>query len=277
MPATPNRNLAFFLILTIGFTYLISLVITTPKVVTAFVMQFIYLSERHPTQTLSLILNITAGLFYLYLLALVARGVISVVSSYLKTRVFVNSFSQNPTPIAFTAGLLQPKIYISPSLRKISTTTELQAIILHEQSHLANLDPLRDLLVKFVDLIIPPLPFKSLFFNYYHTIVEVACDQFACQHFHSARPIASALSKVMSAPSLAISPFSAQTERLKVLIGQTRLSPAPFASLYVGLMFLFISSFSFVYRTNLIAGCDHLLLCFELALQPAPVHPSSCH
>lgn len=47
-----------------------------------------------------------------------------------------------PNP-AFTAGLLQPRIYISESLASHLTAPELRAVVAHEGAHVARRDPLR--------------------------------------------------------------------------------------------------------------------------------------
>lgn len=49
----------------------------------------------------------------------------------------------DPTPQAFCAGYLRPRVYVSQGALELLSPEELAAVLLHEQDHLAARDPLR--------------------------------------------------------------------------------------------------------------------------------------
>ena len=70
---------------------------------------------------------------------------------------------------AFTAGLLRPRVYVTRELLEALTSDELKAVLLHENHHRANRDPLRALVILFLQDLLFFLPvgyvLRRLFFE----------------------------------------------------------------------------------------------------------------
>ncbi len=78
---------------------------------------------------------------------------------------------------AFTIGLLRPKIYISTGLIKELLEEEINAIIVHEQHHVHNKDPLRLFIISFIKDTFFFLPLGHYLKEVFYMTKELAADK----------------------------------------------------------------------------------------------------
>jgi Zn-dependent protease with chaperone function len=97
--------------------------------------------------------------------------------------------------LAFTAGLVRPRIYLSRSLLRELPAAELEATLLHEAAHAARRDPLRCWLV---ELVLASLwyPRLSRLTAAHRSARELRADLHAIQQLGDDRPLLQALHKV---------------------------------------------------------------------------------
>ena len=268
------------------FIYLILLAIFSQKIYSGFLMQLIYLFDAlidHSDSLFSLVvrqdflIQFIVGMVWTHLLVLVISGLLRLfnqtknTSKYLHSLKFVKVNSQYNVfsfseAVVFTAGFLNPHVYISNKVIDISTPDELDSILDHEQSHRHNFDPLKNLFIDFVSYITPHFPGKGWFFGQYSTLVEIGSDIHS--QFTTSNPdsLISALIKIQESfqPVLyRVSHFSSQSERIKILIGQKKLSVKSilFSNLLM-ISILFVSA-SYLSRTEFFYQCQHLIKCFQ--------------
>ena len=104
--------------------------------------------------------------------------------------------------VAFTAGLFRPRIYLGAGLVAALRPKETEAVVLHEQHHLARYDPLRCWLVELA-LALPMFkPGRSLAV-YYRASREAEADRAAVEWQGDDRPLLTALSKADALQTIA--------------------------------------------------------------------------
>lgn len=284
-----HRRLFFLLISVLGISYFTFLIFFTPKIYSGFLMQLIFLTDTlvvHPQNVLSLILRsdfliqIVFGLLWTYLLFRAVKTIFKMISQIKFTHQFVQSLNilritkqyyvfNSLKPEVFTAGFFHPQTYLSQQLLDVTKESELSSILLHEQYHTLHHDPFKNLFIGFITSLLPSFPFKSWIFGQYLTMVEICADTYSQVRFSNPTSLVSALLKVQefSLPQFT-SGFSAQSERIKILVGQ---KTQPFRSVVfanvVIIVFLFVVSGS-LYKTNIFYQCEHLLKCFENLITP---------
>jgi len=102
-------------------------------------------------------------------------------------------------PLAFCAGLLRPRIYLSTGLLNTLDDRELQAVLLHEDHHRRHRDPLRTLLVDGLGLTLFFLPIAGELRSLFIVSAELEADRYAAHR--AGRPsLAGALYKLLSHP-----------------------------------------------------------------------------
>jgi Zn-dependent protease with chaperone function len=121
----------------------------------------------------------------------------------------------SPAPLALTAGLLHPRIYLSYSLTELLTPDELLAVICHEWAHVLRHDNLWNSFVRLFRDALPFLPGSQLAWKSMIASQDEACDALAVQMTREPLSLARALVKISGAwqshqaPSLvAASPFA---------------------------------------------------------------------
>lgn len=269
-----QRQLSFILILLIGLSYLAFLYIFSQKVYSGFLMQFIFLFNSLVINSQSIV-SLVSGFFWLYCLFLLLRTIVRLSIQISGTSRFVKSLriSQSKPdysifvstkPLAFTAGYFRPRIFLSSRLLSISSPSELSSILAHEKSHQLNYDPLKSLFVGFVSSIVPYFPGKPWLFGQYQTLVEISCDRFSQSLSSHPSTLVSALLKMQTSANYSfISNFSAQSERIKILVGhKTQPIQSVFTANLVMIAFLIVST-SYLNHSDLFYQCQHLIKCFE--------------
>lgn len=100
-------------------------------------------------------------------------------------------------PFAFCHGLIRPRIYISTSLLKILTPSEVDAVLAHERAHQLRRDPLRIAIVHVLTSALSLVPGVSWIRDRYLLSLELKADQVVKQEVGDG-PLRSALHKLMS-------------------------------------------------------------------------------
>lgn len=98
--------------------------------------------------------------------------------------------------LAFTHGILRPRIYISTGLVKSLTRDELAAVLLHEACHRRGRDPLKFLLASFVRDAFFYLPVSGCIVRFFQSEMEMAADDSAVQRIGDPLVLAGAILKV---------------------------------------------------------------------------------
>lgn len=96
-------------------------------------------------------------------------------------------------PLAFCAGLLKPRVYLSRGTLAQLSRTELEAVVAHEVHHLRGRDPLRQLLLRSLADALFFLPVLKEMTARYVALRELAADEAAIEALAERRSIASAL------------------------------------------------------------------------------------
>jgi BlaR1 peptidase M56 len=116
-------------------------------------------------------------------------------------RVHVVEGSPNP---AFTSGWWRPQIYIAASLPLQLNTDELEAVLLHEMSHVLRRDPLRQFAWRTMAAILFWLPAIRRLVDELAIEAEIQADDYAARV--RPLPLASAILRMSGVPSAALEP-----------------------------------------------------------------------
>ncbi|MBI2314504.1 M48 family metalloprotease [Candidatus Daviesbacteria bacterium] len=103
---------------------------------------------------------------------------------------------------SFCCGIFSPFIVISTGLIKSLTMKELEAVLLHEQSHLINRDPIKVLTGKTFSSMFFFLPLFADLRKNIEAVNELLADQWTISHQQKSTFLRSALKKILAAPDL---------------------------------------------------------------------------
>ncbi len=124
-------------------------------------------------------------------------------------------------PVAFCAGWLRPRVYVSTAVLDRLSSAELRAVLAHEQHHGALRDPLRLAVSRVLCQALFFLPVLRPLHDRYADVAEITADAAALEASGGVPgPLASAMLAVGATPAggvVGISP-----ERVDVLLGETR-------------------------------------------------------
>jgi hypothetical protein len=125
---------------------------------------------------------------------------------------------ETPVPLAFCAGWLRPRVYVSTAVLDRLFEGELRAVLAHEHHHEAIRDPLRLAVGRVLSQALFFLPVLRPLHDRYADVAEIHADAAAVEASDgAARPLASAMLSVGATPDggvVGISP-----ERVDVLLG----------------------------------------------------------
>lgn len=284
-------NLYFYLILFIGLSYLVFLSFSFAKIFPGFAMQIIFLldSLKFDNNIFILIMskifliNVIPGLLLFGLIFQLFKSIIKLIANIWQTRQLVNNLSivkstslydefKSKQSSIFTLGFFRPQIFISSSIFKTHNQPEINSMIQHEINHQKNLHPLKIFISNFIKSIIPNIPGKNWLFDSYLTSTEVSSDLFSQNQVNSKTHLVSALLKFqgqhLNFLPASISYFNSQSERIKILTGQKKLTqnvPMIYSSL---IMVLIMVSALSVKNSNLFYECQHLVKCVQTLITP---------
>jgi len=97
----------------------------------------------------------------------------------------------------FCFNFFRPKICISTALIQKLSTSELTAVLLHEQYHLSVYDPIKLFFIKILNKILFFIPGLKSLSKQYSILSELAADEYATNGFRNKIPLIQALYKVM--------------------------------------------------------------------------------
>jgi hypothetical protein len=141
------------------------------------------------------------------------------------------------TPLAFCAGWLRPRVYVSTAVLDRLSAAELRAVLAHEQHHRALRDPLRLAVGRVLCQALFFLPVLRPLHDRYGEVAELSADAAAVAAADgAAAPLASAMLALAANPSgdvVGISP-----ERVDSLLGRPRAWRLPWTLLVAALVTL---------------------------------------
>jgi Zn-dependent protease with chaperone function len=145
-------------------------------------------------------------------------------------------------PLAFTAGFLKPRVFVSTKLVDILDEKELRAVILHESHHQRSKDPLKGLVVSFISDFLFFLPVSRFLKKTYHLTSEMTADAYSVSSQADPLDLVGSLLKVQKLNGPAASWFfDPATERAKHLLGQPARIPLPLKKAFLTVILLAIS------------------------------------
>lgn len=148
------------------------------------------------------------------------------------------------TLLAFTAGFIKPRIYVSQGLVDGLSENELSAVIRHESRHRESKDPLKGLLISFVADLLFFLPVSRLLKHAYHLAEEMTADARSVGSSAEASDLAASLLRVRQLSGAGASMFfDPVLARAKNLTGEPSRISVPFKRLALAVIFLALSAF----------------------------------
>ncbi len=133
-------------------------------------------------------------------------------------------------PLAFSAGFLRPKAFISTRLTDVLTEEEIRGVVLHEIHHCHARDPLKGWLASFLSDFLIFIPASGFLKKARSLAAEIAADGSSLAGNVDAADLAGSLLKVGAAAGPAISGFfDLTTERAKRLLGEPTSVRPPLA------------------------------------------------
>lgn len=136
------------------------------------------------------------------------------------------SIIERSEPLAMTLGLIRPRVYISRGLIEKLTSSELQAVIAHEQAHQRAYDPLVTALMSVVAAALKWLPGARDWMAAAYSLRELAADATATNGYRTTAALSSAFIKLSdSTIHPALSAFSPNRDRLEKLLDHQWTSP----------------------------------------------------
>ncbi|MDP2931035.1 MAG: M56 family metallopeptidase [Chloroflexota bacterium] len=118
------------------------------------------------------------------------------------------------TPFCFCSGFISPRTHLSRGMAEKLTPEELEAVLLHEQHHMENHDPLKILLGWIAVSALFFVPILKDVFKRYLMEKELAADQSAIRHQGHKHGIAGALYKMLGQKPAALNSSVASSGHL---------------------------------------------------------------
>jgi BlaR1 peptidase M56 len=136
--------------------------------------------------------------------------------------------------LAFCAGYLRPRVYVSTGAVGALRPDELEAVLAHEHHHARRRDPLRVLVVEVLGDALFFLPIMRRLRRRYRALSEVAADEAALRAVGDAAPLASALVTFGDAAEAGV--VGIAPERVDQLLGDPPRWEIPPAAVAAGLV-----------------------------------------
>ena len=225
-----EANKAFYILLAIFATGLFILFSLVTKIAPLTLSHTVYYCQKVITNILFALPHALPPLFTLILLSIFIIGFTLLLLKLSKTFIFIRKVMGKKviTPkkvdnitkqlgidtkvdvvksdlySSFCYGLFKPRICLSLKLVKSLNTKELKAVLLHENYHLKNKDPLKILLSEIAISMFFFVPILKDIHSHYTLSKEVAADQLATQ-LEEVRYLRSALIKILLSPTPVLS------------------------------------------------------------------------
>lgn len=231
-----GANKAFYTSLAFFIVSSILLLALFKKVAPLTVSHAVYYCQTLLANTIITLPHSLPSLFAILLSLILITGFLTFAIQVIKMRVLIAKLSRNRVSIpqkvasislffgmadrvdvvrderclSFCYGFLKPRIMLSSQLFKILTKEQLKAVLLHEQYHLKNYDPLKIILGQVATSMLWFLPVIKDFHDHFVTLKEFSADQLVIDVQKSARNLKLALAKVVDysiTPVSGIVPF----------------------------------------------------------------------
>lgn len=261
-------SFAFFLL---SFLLLFSLL---KKVIPLTVSHAVYYCQTLLANTIIALPHSLPSLFVILLLLIFSTGVFIFTIQVIKMRVLITRLSKNRIPmprkvvaisqslgiasrvdvvkdrrcLSFCCGFQRTRIILSSQLLKILTEGELKAVLIHEQYHLKNYDPLKIMLGQIATSMFWFLPVIKDFHDHFVVLKEFSADQWVLDVQKSAKNLKLALAKVVDypiTPTSGIVPFTTIKGLEARILHLTGKREKP--SFKLSAMKLFMSSFMILF------------------------------
>ncbi len=234
MRAQSKVNSSFLILLSLGLLIGITTIALLIKTYPLFFAKGLYFCKQFISNTLLKIPNSLPGAFIFVVFTTILLGTISFIIQLTKTYLLLRKISskrisltrrvqriakslnlqgkiqliQDYNLYSFCFGLLKPQIVITTSLAASLTDKELEAVLLHEQAHLQNRDPLKVLLGKTISSMFFFLPIFGELYRNMEATNELLADGWATKLQNDTRFLRGALRKIIAHPQPA---FAAAT------------------------------------------------------------------
>lgn len=201
--------------------------------------------------------DIATLVFGVFAVAVLALGVRSLIRQLRSTRRFMRSLArprvsavaggevtviEDARPLAFCAGLLRPRIYLSSATIEALDELELSVVVAHEACHAKQRDPLRVLVTRVLADALFFLPAARRLGRRYEELVEIAADQFAVRSGRGGRAaLASALLSLEGTGSAVV---GIAPERVDHLMGERTRWDLPVTLLVAAFVVLMVMTTS---------------------------------
>jgi Zn-dependent protease with chaperone function len=142
------------------------------------------------------------------------------------------TYLATPEPAAFCAGVVRPRLTLTAGLVDRLDDAELTAVLLHEQHHLRQRDPLRYLMLHALSAGLFMVPLASALQGWAETRMELAADRAALERMPRGA-LAGALAAVLAVPvamPVGLPALSATEARIAHLAGTPERAPLPVAA-----------------------------------------------
>lgn len=275
-----KKNIAFGLISLIGVGYFVFLLSLTAQVWPEFETQVLLVSSAIKIQCdIPQLLssgiqfaNIVMTGILIVLWSKVALSVLRVAQSAVRTNAYLGSLKtvhiqdniymvRGKKADAFSAGIFDPRIYISETLFRQFDKRELDSIMHHEAYHCKSYDPLRKIVADFINVALPYFPLKASMFSNYEVLSELAADSYAQAKVDSKKGIISALNKMLdlSTPGLNITGFGLRNDRIHILLGKESFKTRQFFGFIAGVAAIMTVNAFMMTTTNIMPNCKETL------------------
>ncbi|HRN69684.1 MAG TPA: M56 family metallopeptidase [Candidatus Woesebacteria bacterium] len=262
--------------------YLTTLVVLTQKMLESCFVNFLRLysnqvnlpslvTDFHP------VINLFGLIIATYLWYRFAKAVISTIISVISYRNFVNSLItvnkgnisiiKNKQDLLFTAGLRNPKIWISENLLQLLNKSQYNAVISHEYSHVLNKDPFWKTLNEFLKVALPPVPKLKQIIDKFNVAIELVADEYAIQQTNT-ESLLTALLLLMKKAYTFNNPLlvglNGSSERLEILTQKKRFNHFAVSTYSSAVLGFFAFTVVSLLSINLFNHCSNPANCLFL-------------
>jgi Zn-dependent protease with chaperone function len=235
----PEQKKTFFTLITFtaGINFILWLVLTYKILPAADSWLLLIIRTHEPLAGLSAqqYLLFALAAFWFVSTAFLIYALVCLLNSVIKTVVYLRKLKtydyhgikvvRSEKMLAFTSGIFTINTFLSRRLLRQLPEAELKAVILHEQYHKQNKDPLSKIFIDFCLNSVLYIPVASVMKKFYLLLCELSADYYTQQNLQSGIPLLKALSIVLSAEQapIALNNFAYNSRRIEILTGEKKL------------------------------------------------------
>lgn len=261
----------------LGLTAVIITVALTLKTFPLFFTKVLYFCQKFIPNFLHQIPLLLPGMTTLVLLIILLIGITSLVMQLVKTQFLLNRLMlmridltdrirqiissldlekkvhliEDNNLFSLCIGFFSPKIIISTSLVTILTDRELEAVLLHERTHLKNRDPFKILIGKTISSAFFFLPIFSELYQNMEAANELIADYWTTEIQKDTKFLCSALRKIIAQPQISFTtvPAISHPDHIAIRVYQLKnieikhKLTLSYSSIIGNVIFIFVSLF----------------------------------